>query len=137
MFDIRADKEKNRIILKLSGFLQQEELKRATDEFIEKVKTLQPGFDIINDISEFKPASQEGAAEIKRAQAFIKEHGFGHVIRVIPGRPDPLNSEETTAHGTALLGKAQFRRTAREVGYQAGEASSIEEAEAMLDRFRR
>jgi hypothetical protein len=107
----------NRLYLILSGFFSDEELKAAGDKTIQEAKKLRPGFAVINDISNFKPASAAGIAEVKRAQLFIMEHGAGKVVRVV---------------GPAALTSMQFSRTSKEVGYQADAVASVEEAEKFL-----
>ena len=131
MFRIEADQQKNRLYVNVSGFLGEEELRRAADEFIEKVKTLRPPLDVVNDVSTFRPSTPKGAEEIKRAQAFLNQYGVRHVVRVVERLlTDDRTTFEQAAH---TMGAAQFRRTAREVGYKADEALSREEAEAVLD----
>jgi hypothetical protein len=116
-YDVRADTQKNRLYLVLNGFFSEDEAKEAADKTIREAKKLQPGFDVINDISAFKPASPRGAEEIKRAALFVRKHGVARIIRVVP---------------STTIGSMQFARKSREVGYDAGVASSIEEAEKIL-----
>jgi hypothetical protein len=78
---------------------------------------LRPGFDLISDIAEFSPAGDEGIKHIQRAQAFLKQHGVRHVIRVVK---NPVSA-------------MQFQRTGKEIGYVADTAHSILEAEKRLD----
>lgn len=133
MFEIVADKKKNRLYVTVAGFLGQEELKQAADDFIEKVKTLRPGLDVVNDVSTFRPATQEGADEIKRAQAFLREYGIRHVVRIV--EPLPENERPSFEQAAHTMGAAQFRRTSKEVGYKADEALAREEADRMLDKL--
>lgn len=116
-FETRIDVSKNRMILKMDGFFSDEELKKCVDEIFGEIEKLRPGFDIINDITGFKPASPKGAKEMLRAQSVIKEKGMGKIIRVV---------------GSSVLGKKQFDRNAKQVGYSAETAPSIEAAEKML-----
>jgi hypothetical protein len=114
---IKADLWKNRLYLVLQGFFSDEEAKEVADKTIQEIRKLKPGFDIINDISNYKPMSQRGADEIKRAQIVAFQCGVGRVIRVVP---------------TTTIGAMQFARKSKEVGYDAELAPSIEEAENML-----
>ena len=133
MFEITADSTKNRLYVKVAGFLGQPELKQAADQFIEQVKTLRSPIDVVNDVSTFRPSTPEGADEIKRAQTFLQEYGVRHVIRIVELLPgDARSSFEQAAH---TMGAAQFRRTAREVGYKADEALTRAEADAKLDEL--
>ena len=117
--DIRADVAKNRLYIVLGGFFKDDEVKAAADKCIAEVKKLKPGFVVINDIREFKPASPAGADEIKRAQIFVKQSGGAKIIRVV---------------GEAVLSQAQFERQAKEAGVASDTAASVAEAEKLLDK---
>ncbi len=117
--EVRADIAKNRLYMIVGGFFTDEEMVKAVDQVIEGIKKLKPGFDIINDISEFRPATPQGAEEMKRAQLFAKSAGVGRVIRIVK---------------SAVLGQMQFTRKSKEAGYAGETAASIREAEEMLDR---
>jgi hypothetical protein len=116
--DIRADLARNRLYIVLDGFFQDDELTKAADTCISEGAKLKQGFDIINDISNFKPASPKGAEEIKRAGIYVKQNGVRRVIRVV---------------GEAVLAQAQFDRQAKGAGYNADTAATIADAERMLD----
>ena len=116
--DIRADVAKNRLYLVLIGFFQDDEVKVASDKCIAEATKLKAGFDVINDISQFKPASPKGADEIKRAQLFVKQHGVKRVIRIV---------------GDAVITQAQFSRQEKEAGYNADTAATLADAEKILD----
>lgn len=116
--DIRADVSRNRLYLVLGGFFQDDEVKQASDKCIAEATRLKPGFGVVNDISEFKPATPQGAEEIKRSQVFVKQHGVGRVIRVV---------------GQASLTQSQFDRQSKDAGYQAEVAATVADADRMLD----
>lgn len=116
---VRADTAKNRLYITLRGFLTDSEVKAAADTVIAEASKLRPGFDAINDITTFEPVSPEGTAEMVRAQQFVKTHGVRRIIRI---QPQPS------------LGGLQLRRKAKEIGYEADTATSIEEAEKLLDQ---
>ncbi|SHJ90686.1 hypothetical protein SAMN04488028_10299 [Reichenbachiella agariperforans] len=116
MYDIKADEKKNLLVLILEGFLTDQELIEGADLCISEAKKLRPGFVVINDISRMKPASPQGAQEIKRAQAFVLGIGVTKVIRVTD---NPVV-------------KMQFNRTGSAAGYEALEVSTMEEALALL-----
>ena len=115
---MRADTSKNRLYVVLDGYFSDEKVKEACSKVLREVRKLKPGFTAINDISGFRPASPQGAAEMQRAQGVIMEAGLTRVVRIV---------------GSAL-GEMQFRRTSRNAGYGASTAASIQEAERMLDR---
>jgi hypothetical protein len=116
---IRADPAKNRLYLALKGAIPDEMAKDAADKTIEEPKKLQPGFTAVNDISQAQPTGPKGVVEIKRAQAFLGYLGVRRIIRVIP----------QSDNGAAR----QFENPPQ--GYPiANTASSIEEADTMLDK---
>ncbi len=112
MVNITADSEKNILIIQLKGFSHDEELEKASQLCIDEAAKLQPGFVVINDIAEMKPASQVGVEHIKKAQSWVIQHGVSKIIRITQ---NPIS-------------KMQFSRTAKEFGYQALEVRSMEEA---------
>ncbi len=116
--DIHADVAKNRLYMILGGFFQDEEVEKAVDKVMEEVNKLKPGFDVINDISEFKPASPKAAEEIKRGQLFVVQNGMRKTIRIF---------------GESVIAEAQFDRQSKASGYKADTAASIAEAERILD----
>jgi hypothetical protein len=118
MYTIKADVQKNRLYIKLVGFFSTEEMKKATDDTISEVRKLKPGYDVITDVSEFKPAGPETVKEIERGQAHFKATGVGHGIRVV---------------GESVLTGMQFNRTGKGVGYIPDAVATVEEAEKLLD----
>jgi hypothetical protein len=117
--EVRTDVFKNRLYVMLEGFFSTEEMKKQVDNLVQEVKKLKPGFDVINDISRFKPTTPQGAEEMTRAQQSLQAAGVGRIIRIVE---------------SASLSEMQFTRTAKEAGYAAETATSVEEAEKMLDR---
>lgn len=112
MFEVKADTGKNVLFIKLSGHMSDEEMVNAAEAVIKETKKLKTNFTVVNDISSFKPASQEGAKEILRAQKFLSDHGSGKIIRIVDG----------------VLGKLQLNRNANEAGLKVIEVKSMEEA---------
>jgi len=120
MFTIKADIQKNRLYVKLIGFFDYKEMKACTDKTIEEASKLKPGYDVINDISEFKPAGQDTLKEVERAQSYLKKTGVRRGIRV---------------EGKAKLTNIQFNRIGKTVDYLAETVETMEEAEKLLDSF--
>jgi hypothetical protein len=118
MYTIHTDRSHRRIYLTLSGFLSLAETKIAADQVIAAAKTLGPGFDIINDVSSFKPATPEAAQEIQRAQAFIQQAGVRRIVRIV---------------GQNALSAMQFARTSKTAGYTAEAAATVADAEKLLN----
>ncbi len=120
MITSKIDAAKNRIYIVMEGFLTDAQVKEGADGVIANVAKLRPGFDVINDISKFKPTSPAGTQDIGRVQQFIKEKGPRRIIRVV-------------VEGVA---KGQLSRTATSVAHydkDADTASSVAEAERMLE----
>jgi multidrug efflux pump subunit AcrB len=115
MYLANADSNKNRLYIKLSGNMNQDEVKKAADSVIAEAKKLKKGFSVINDISEFKPTSQDATTELQRAQEYLKMAGVTKIIRVV---------------NDAKIANMQLNRTG---GYKADTVCSLEEAEKLLD----
>ena len=116
---IQISLPKNRLYIGLEGYFPDEEAKLAADEVILQAKKLRPGFSVVSEISQFKPASPHAAEQILRAQRAIKELGVRRMVRVVGGN---------------ALGKMQMQRTATQAGLDADYAATREEAERMLDQ---
>ena len=120
MYDVEADSRANRLYLTLSGKLDAETLDDAAAETVEAAEQLDEGFDILNDLSGFRPVSPEAAEAIKEAQAELVELGVDRVVRVVDDETSPVVVNA-------------FERRSKEVGYSGETADSVEEAERLLD----
>ncbi len=116
MLTASADPSKNLLILKMEGFNTLEQLEAGRSQMINEVKKLSRGFTVINDISNFKATTPEGAEGIKTAQVFLVQSGMSKIIRI-------------TDNPTS---KMQLNRISRDVGYEALEANSMQEALRMI-----
>jgi hypothetical protein len=119
-YDINADVLANRLHIDLTGRMDADEISEAADVTIEEAEALDDGFDIITDLSGFKPPSPEAAQPIKRAQGQLKEMGVDRVVRV-------------TDEQTSEVVVNAFERRSRDVGYSGETADSLAEAEQMLE----
>jgi hypothetical protein len=97
--------------------MKDDELLKASKEIKTSILQLKPNFDVINDISDFKPATPHGREIILATQKFTAQHKVNRVIRVVG----------------SMLAKIQFDRTTREVNYTAINSPSFEQAESFLD----
>jgi len=122
LFTVRADTAKNRLYVKLVGFFDYKEMKAATNATIEGAKKLKPGYDIVNDISDFKPVGPDTLKEIERGQVFFKKSGVRHTLRV---------------EGKAKLTNLQFIRVGKSLDFEAEAVETLEEAEKLLDSYDR
>jgi len=118
MFTLKSDRVKNRLYLKLDGLFSEDDVKSAGGQIIREARLLRPGFDIINDISGFKPVKPEASAHIAHIQEEVMKLSVGRIVRVV---------------GNNALGKMQLSRTSREAGYNALNAATLQEAEKLLD----
>ena len=112
MYNKIIDKDKKRMVLQLKRFMHDYEVFNFCTEAKQAMHKLTPDFDIINDISEFSPATPNGREIIKEAQAYALTMKVGRVVRIT---------------GNAIS-KAQFDRSSKEAGYKATTFSSIQEA---------
>ena len=117
-YEVRVDKVKNRLYIMLQGFLTDAETKAASEKIMAGIQSLKPSFDVVNDISTFKPATPQGAEDVKRTQSFAKERGVRRVMRV---------ADENA------VSAMQLARKSKEVGYQADIVASVAEADKALD----
>jgi hypothetical protein len=118
MIKIKADRIKNRLYVKLDGFFSEDDVKSAGNQIIQGAASLRPGFDVINDVSGFKPVKPEASDHIIHIQEEVKKMSLGRVVRVV---------------GDNVLAKMQLSRTSREAGYNAYTVATYEEAEHLLD----
>ena len=123
-YDIRADIRKNRLYLRLCGFMSTDEAKQVYDTIMKEIQKLRPGFAVINDIRELKPTFQGATEHMRRAQEESFKRGQGRVIRVV--------GDQTVTHTqwTRTLKAAQGQEAKAEI------ATSVEDAERMLDTGR-
>jgi hypothetical protein len=94
-------------------------MKECTDRTIEESKKLQPGYDVITDISQFKPVGQKTLAEVKRGQVHFAQSGVRHAMRV---------------RGAAILTATQFARAGKSTNYLPATVATMADAETYLDR---
>jgi hypothetical protein len=118
MYTVTADTAKNRLYVRLVGFFDYKEMKEATDKTIVETAKLKPDFDVITDLSEFKPVGQETLNEVARGQAHLNKAGKRYAIRV---------------EGKAKLTSLQFSRMGKNTDYMPDIVGSLEEAEKLLD----
>jgi hypothetical protein len=119
IFEIRGDAFRNRLYLRMAGFMTDDDAVRVADTIIAEVQKLKPGFAVINDIRDLKPTSQTATDQMRRAQDASAKLGNGRVIRVV---------------GDQVVTQIQWNRTLKAVrGTPAETASTVEEAERMLE----
>lgn len=117
MHEVEVNTDLNRIYLHLKGYLQEEEIVEAANKVKQGIDQMKPGFDIINDISEFSPATQRGREIIKETQVYALQNKVSRVVRVVGN----------------VIGQIQFERSSKEAGYTAITVRSLEEAYEFLN----
>lgn len=117
MFQITSNTAKNRLYITVAGYLEEPERKAAMKALVAEAGTLQPGFDVISDITGLHPSNQAGFNDFLRARSALKLKGLGRVVRVV-GIP---------------LSRIQLTRISEEAGFAADQVESLEAAEALLD----
>ena len=117
MYKVHADTVRNRVYITLAGFLSLEEAKKCGDETIALTKKLKPGYDVITDITEFKPGTQDVAKDIERVQQHFKSSGARRGVRVV---------------GQNAPSSMQFSRTGKSAGFDAINVATMAEAEKVL-----
>ncbi len=121
-YKIEIDRQKNRLYLTLEGMMNEETAREHVRELVDAADDLEDGFDMVNDIREFKPFSQEVTDVIEEGKQGLTDNGVSAVVRVT---------------GDSSIGALQFTRVgSEEQGYQARTAETVAEAEALLDRLR-
>ncbi len=119
-YTVKADTSKNILYLSLDGFFEQSVIQEISDVIVRELSLLKPGYGFINDVSRFKPTTEEGVEEIKQLQLRLYNNGLGKVVRVV---------------GESLMSKLQFERKSKEVGYNADHVQSISEAEEIIKAY--
>lgn len=119
MTEIKVNRKKNLCYIKLSGYMEEQDVIDAKLRFCKAIDALEPGIAIINDISEFQPMTQELAMHIAEAQKYAFVKGVNQVIRVVKS---PLSN-------------MQFKRVQLDSGvtYDTMEVSTVDEAMRAID----
>ena len=117
-FDIEADTGANRLNMELSGSLDAEDADAAVEAVEREAAKLDDGFEVINDISEFEPLSQDVADTIAEGKRALSAAGAGALVRVT---------------GDSAIGSMQFDRVGDADGYDIATAETVADAETLLD----
>lgn len=114
-----ADIAKNRLLLTITGRLSKKNLDRLYTDIRFCVADLQPGFDVITDLSGCTLASLTGVSTFRKITQFLITNRVGRVVRVIDDRK--------------LVFRQLFNVAATMQGYRARYVTSTQEAEKWLD----
>lgn len=121
-YEVEVDGVRNRLFLTLDGMLDGETAGEAMDVMLERAENLDSGFDMVNDISSYKPMSQDATDELERGKQGLSALGMSAVVRVT---------------GDSVVGKMQFERVVSDTSFHVATAETPEQAEEFLDEFRR
>jgi len=113
-----ADTARNRLYIKLAQKLTKKDLDNLYTDIRFCVADLQPGFNVITDLSECTIAALNGLATFRKISGFLIENRVGTVVRV-------MNENSTMFRQFVNL-------TARMQGYKPIFVSTTEEAQAKL-----
>jgi len=121
-YNIEVDPTKNRMELKLAGQLDESELVEVVDSVAEGAEQLDDGWGLINDISSYKPATENAEERLKEGAKKAGQLGMGTVVRVT---------------GESITAEFQWERVGEEAsaetGYEIFQAETVEDAAAVLD----
>jgi hypothetical protein len=117
MYEIQTDIEKNLLYVKLSGFMEENEVKSAVIDAKSAINSLRPSFDAITDITNFKPVAPSGRGMLLDIMKYVIQHKVNRVIRIVGN----------------TIGQAQFTRASKEAGYTAYHVKSLKQAEELLN----
>ena len=122
-FEIRSDLAANRLYIRLVGFFREADVGPVMDGLNAELDKLRPDFDVVMDISKFKPSSPQAAEALRIGGEMVKQRGRRRAVRVTGG---------------IMAGFLQFKRLVSGV-FEEDEsvryATSIVEADAILDNW--
>jgi hypothetical protein len=122
-FEVWSDAGANRLYIQLVGFFREADVAPVMDRLNVELDNMKPGFDVITDISQFKPSSSAATDAMRAGGELVKQRGRRRAIRVTGG---------------IIAGIMQFKRLLRGV-FEEDEsvryASSIQEADSILDTW--
>lgn len=116
---VRADLNKNRLYCTIGGSVSTEDLKKFYTEVRFAVADLQPGFDVITDLSSIKLGHLAALPTFRKVIHYLASSQPGAVVRVMPKR--------NTFYRQAM------NYASRSQGYVPLYVDTLEEAEELLD----
>jgi len=120
MYTIKADIEKNRLYITMAGFLSASEASDIKIDIMNGVSKLSPGFDIINDISNFRLGLDETVNILNETIEFLISKKVNRIIRIV---------------GSSRAGLIQMaQHTKKTENYKTRFVPSLEEAEEILNK---
>jgi len=120
--EYRVDKQKNRLYLKLSGFFRKGDVPETMEKLTTALAQVEPGFDVVTDLSEFVPGSPGSTAALTKGGELVAGRGRRRGVRITGG---------------LMTGLMQFQRLLSGVfkDEDTRYAKSVAEADAVLDNW--
>ena len=84
MTTVKPDPSRNLLVIKFSGHVESHEVQQHIEEIEAALKTLQPGFRLLTDLSELEFMEYAAATYIRQAMDKQNAHGVAVVVRVVP-----------------------------------------------------
>ena len=84
MFQVEADKSKNLLKISFAQRVDLEEAKRCAEEVQTLLADVQPGFQLLTDLSGLESMDVACARHIERVMDLCNKKGVAKVVRVIP-----------------------------------------------------
>ena len=121
-YEYRIDPSKNRLYIRLSGFFKDDEVDPLLQELQRRLTGVPPGFDVVTDLTGFKPGNTAAAEALRRGGELVKTKGRRRAVRVTGG---------------LVSGLLQFKRILRPVfkDEDVRYARSVTEADRILDSW--
>lgn len=120
-FDFRNIRGRNRFALRAWGHPTPASVFDFASAAIAEMSKLRAGFDVVSDVSGLSSLPNDCMPQVDRLTSFLVDNGVGRVVRVCGPLPDII---------------LKLERQARAKGYAAHLATSVAEAEALLDYSR-
>lgn len=83
MYKIRVETEKNRIVLTLAGILTFNEAVACKEKIEKELVKLTPGFDVIDDISNFHLGQDSAVPAFKEIIKYLSNHNVNKIVQVV------------------------------------------------------
>lgn len=116
---IKVDIARNRLSVTIAGKLTKQSIDQLYTEVRFGVADLQPGFVVLNDLSNCKVAALSGVMTFKKIMDYLVSNGVGQVVRIV--------NKESVVLRQLLNLSAKMQR------YKAIYVATLDEAEATLE----
>jgi hypothetical protein len=120
-FELKTIRARNRLHLKAWGHPTAEGAFACASAAMTELSRLRAGYDVISDVSGLSSLSNRCMPQVDRLTSFLVASQVGRVVRVCGPLPEII---------------VKLERKARASGYSAHLATSVAEAEALLDDTR-